>query len=198
MDVHMQHYGVYFEAEMPVMKSMDYIEKDTEVKWVIRADSFRDALLKCDFIREYAKRKECVDCLMIRPQDEPVYTAIPRDMRKVENIIGGKIKISYSFDLKGVALLSDEFGKIRKEGMNRALYYKEIFYDIISGVMICAQLDAHNDLVFMDIDKIVRAYETFKTPEIFLYDKEQKVLNTILLSPEAARIMRENDISYIG
>lgn len=198
MNVKMQHYGVYFVNEVPVMKSMDYIEKDVEIKWEISADSFRGALGKCGFIREYAKRKEWVDCLMIKPQDEPVYTAIPRDMRKVESIIGGKIKISYSFDLKGVALLSDEFGKIHKACMNRALYYKEIFYDIISGVMICAQLDAHNDLVLMDIDNIVRAYETFREPEIFLYDKEQRVLNTIILSPEVARIMRDNDISYIG
>lgn len=191
-------YVLYISDNMvPALTLMDSSFSREYIR-IIEADSFEEAVILSPEIQIFARKNNMVLGLIIKPLKSPIYTAIPTDLKKLQRLVDGNIEVTTCMELLSVSLIVNEEGKIMKLPLNRGLFFKGRMYDIVSGDMLAVCYNEEGEMINMTEKLLSKTYEYFKSPEVYIFDKNKSDIIPMKCSLEVARIMRENNISIIA
>lgn len=105
--------------------------------------------------------------LIVEPDKIPYEKNIDNDLKSLQKIVGGYIRVTHPYeDLVGI-VCNDE-GKIMGLPLNRYVPESD---DIIAGTFLVCGL-SENDLISLDNKQTEKFYNKLKCPEQFVFGKE--------------------------
>lgn len=111
------------------------------------------------------KKMEQILVLKVEPFKYPKPIMVDNTLEALQKEVKGYIEIVYPFD-KNIAIICNEEGKIKGLPLNRGLYDEDDrLYDIIAGTFLAVSVNGEGDIVDMDIDDYLFAFNRFLLPE---------------------------------
>lgn len=107
-----------------------------------------------------------IEVLVVEPMKKAYVKTISRDLKSLQQAVGGPIDATYPFeDMVGIVLNGE--GKYRGLPLNRGLYNSHgELYDIIAGTFLVVGL-SEDDFTSLSKEQIDKFMEKYKIPEIF-------------------------------
>ena len=123
------------------------------------------------------QNENTLSVLKIAPGQYPQQVEIDKDLKALQQAVGGSIGASYPFE-DPVAIVYNDDGKLMGLPLNRALWDEDgLMYDVIAGTFLVVGL-GEEDFVSLSPELAQKYEQLFHQPEAFL-----KLGNRLLVLP---------------